>query len=78
MANVGLSGRKEHDLRRKFMIEFSETKDLLYKMDPGQLDLYDACFGTEGIMGELIVLIEKKAREMLDLRIQLGKDPIEG
>ena len=51
------------------MMEFSETKDLLYKMDPGQLDLYDACFGTEGIMGELIVLIEKKAREMLDLRI---------
>jgi len=52
-------------------------KELQYRINPGNIDLYQACFGAEGIVGELIATLDKKVHEILKNRIRMGLPAIE-
>ena len=49
----------------------------MFKMNPGELDLYEAAFGQDGVMGELVILIDSKVRGILNNRIRMSLLPFE-
>ena len=53
------------------------TKDLMFKMNPGELDLYEAAFGADGMIGELVAVIDSKVKANLQNRISMGLKPFE-
>lgn len=59
------------------MKSMRETRDLMFKMNPGELDLYEAAFGQDGVMGELVILIDSKVRGILNNRIRMSLLPFE-
>ena len=68
---------KDLQARHNYMKSMRETKDLMFKMNPGELDLYEAAFGQDGVMGELVVLIDSKVRGILNNRIRMSLLPFE-
>ena len=48
-----------------------QMDELFFKMNPGKIELYDAAFGKQGIMGELAALIDKKVHDLLLNRINM-------
>ena len=53
------------------------TKDLMFKMNPGELDLYEAAFGADGMIGELVAVIDSKVKANLQNRIKMQLRPFE-
>ena len=54
-----------------------EFKELLYRVNPGNIQLYEACFGAEGLGGELVATLDKKVTDVLTNRIRMGLPAIE-
>ena len=52
-------------------------EELIYKMNPGKIELFEAAFGQEGIMGELAELIDSKVKANLRNRIRMDLQPLE-
>ena len=59
------------------MMEMKEVQDLVFKINPGGIDLYKATFGKEGILGELVAVIDKRVKEIFENRVRMGLPPIE-
>ena len=45
-----------------------EMDDLMFKMNPGEIELYDAAFGNTGIIGSLVNEIDTKVKGILSNR----------
>ena len=53
------------------------TKDLMFKMNPGELDLYEAAFGADGMIGELVAVIDTKVKANLINRVRMNLKPFD-
>jgi len=49
----------------------------MYKMNPGLLDLFEAAFGADGMIGELAAVIDSKVKGILLNRVHMGLQPLE-
>lgn len=63
--------------RHTNMKQLQETRALMVKMNPGDLDLFEAAFGQDGVMGELVVRIDSKVRGILFNRVRMSLLPFE-
>mmetsp|Transcript_16859 Transcript_16859/g.22713 ORF Transcript_16859/g.22713 Transcript_16859/m.22713 type:complete len:194 (+) Transcript_16859:1348-1929(+) len=68
---------KDLQTRHAFIKSIRETKDLMYKMNPGLLDLFEAAFGADGMIGELAAVIDSKVKGILLNRVHMGLQPLE-
>ena len=50
---------------------------MMYKINPGGIDLFKACFGKEGILGELVSVIDKRVKEVFENRVRMSLSPVE-
>ena len=71
---------KMRELRHRFMIRNPEMRkemdNLMYKMNPGEIELYDAAFSDTGVIGELASVIDTKVREILRNRERMRCEEI--
>lgn len=68
---------KDIQQRHAYMKSIKLTKDLMFKMNPGELDLYEAAFGADGMIGELVAVIDSKVKANLQNRIKMQLRPFE-
>ena len=68
---------KDIKARHDYMKSMRETRDLMYKMNPGGLDLYEAAFGQDGVIGELVIVIDSKVKGNLLNRLRMNLTPFE-
>ena len=68
---------KDLQARHAYMMNLPETKILMYKMNPGEIKLFEAAFGQEGPLGELIVVIDSKVKGILLNRVRMNLQPFE-
>lgn len=68
------------ELRHRFMIRNSDLRremdNLMFKMNPGEIELYDAAFSDTGVIGELATVIDTKVKELLRNRERMRCEEI--
>lgn len=68
------------EMRHKFMIKNpdlrKEMDNLMFKMNPGEIELYDAAFSDTGVIGELAFVIDMKVKEILRNRERMRSEEI--
>ena len=69
--------KSEQQIRHQFIMTLPEFKELQFRVNPGNINLYEACFGAEGLAGELVAALDKKVNEALQNRVKMGLQAIE-
>ena len=68
---------KDKVIRHRFIVTDEETEQLMFKMNPGEIELFDAANDKDGILGELATVIDSKVKGILMNRIRMGLKPID-
>ena len=68
------------EMRHRFMIKNPEMRkemdNLMFKMNPGEIELYDAAFSDTGVIGELAIVIDTKVKDILTNRERMRCEEI--
>ncbi len=57
--------KDETGQRHEEMMEMEEFNELMSKVNPNQIDFYEACFGAYGSKGTLCEVVDKRAMDMV-------------
>jgi len=69
--------KKEVKVRRDYVYTLKDFKKLLEKMNPSEIDYYQAVFGSDALSGELFTMIDHKIFDMINTRLKMGLDPLD-
>jgi len=58
------------------MMENLIFDDLMHKINPGQIDFFQATFGTNGSKGTICEVVDAKAVEIIESRVKMGQTPV--
>lgn len=67
---------EEQHIRHEGMIEMEEFTELINKVNPNQVDFYDACFSAEGYKGTICQITDRRAMDMVLNRIRNGVEGV--
>ena len=71
------NAKTEKQIREQFIMNLPEFKELQFRVNPGNINLYEACFGAEGLAGELVATLDKKVNDVLQNRVKMGLQAID-
>ena len=69
--------RSDKQVRHQYIMTLAEFKELQFRVNPGNIKLYEACFGAEGLAGELVTTLDRKVTDVLQNRVKMGLQAIE-
>ncbi len=59
------------------MEKIPPISDLVFKINPGAIDLYSVATGSVSLEGELVIIIDTKVKNILMNRKNMGQEPFE-
>ena len=58
------------------MMDMEIFDDLMHKINPGQIDFFQATIGTNGSKGTICEVVDAKAIEIIESRVKMGQPPV--